>query len=72
MVRAPRHLLIVERQDFQIAREHWQENKDPLEASKLFPRGCVAEHALLSHFNRVKNTTDCEGAIKQVSNRGCQ
>ena len=61
-----------ERQDFQKARLAWKENKDAKEAMKLFPRSCVAEHAILSYFDRIGNTTECEGAVKSVKRPSSQ
>ncbi|KAJ3227133.1 multisubstrate pseudouridine synthase 7 [Clydaea vesicula] len=44
-----------EREDFTIAREHWEKNKNPKEALNLFPYSCVAERSILSYYIKVED-----------------
>ncbi|RUS32204.1 pseudouridine synthase [Jimgerdemannia flammicorona] len=52
-----------EREEFQTARLHWQQHRDPAAALKLFPRRCVAESQILRHFVKAGGTRDFAGAL---------
>ncbi|RUS20161.1 pseudouridine synthase [Endogone sp. FLAS-F59071] len=56
-----------EREEFQAARQHWHEHHDPSAALRLFPRRCVAETQILSHFAKGKSgVRDFAGALAGV------
>ena len=61
---------VIERSDFNEAREHWQIHKDPRKALELFPKQCHAERAILNYFVKTGRTNDYQGAIMAVWGTG--
>jgi tRNA pseudouridine13 synthase len=57
----------LDRQDHQVARQHWVENHDAKKALELFPKQCVAETHILSYFAKTGQINDCAGAFVTVS-----
>ncbi len=60
-------LTYLDRQDHQMARQHWIENHDAKKALKLFPKKCVAETQILSYFAKTGKVNDFAGAFATVS-----
>ncbi|KAJ3047336.1 multisubstrate pseudouridine synthase 7 [Rhizophlyctis rosea] len=56
-----------ERTDFNDARKHWQEHKDPKKALEIFPRQCHAERAILQYFVKTGRTNDYQGAMMAIA-----
>lgn len=57
-----------EKEDYQIARKYYAENKDDAKgALKLFPNNCLAEKAILQFFSKTGSTRDYKSAISKVN-----
>ncbi|KAL1918034.1 uncharacterized protein VTP21DRAFT_3300 [Calcarisporiella thermophila] len=55
-----------EREDYQKARLHWKEYRDPSAALKLFSKGCVAETSILNAFVKKGHMKDFLGAFSMI------
>ncbi|CAI2166675.1 12705_t:CDS:10 [Funneliformis geosporum] len=55
-----------DRQDLQIARQHWIENHDPKKALELFPKKCIAETYILNYFTKTGQIKDYAGAFATI------
>ncbi|GBC02793.1 hypothetical protein RclHR1_04820011 [Rhizophagus clarus] len=55
-----------DRQDHEIARQHWIENRDAKKALELFPKQCIAETHILSYFAKTGQINDYAGAFATI------
>ncbi|CAB4410147.1 unnamed protein product [Rhizophagus irregularis] len=55
-----------DRQDHQIARQHWIENHDAKKALELFPKQCIAETQILNYFAKTGQLNDYAGAFATI------
>ncbi|RIA96010.1 pseudouridine synthase [Glomus cerebriforme] len=55
-----------DRQDHQVARQLWTENRDAKKALELFPKQCIAETHILSYFAKTGLINDFAGAFATI------